>query len=60
MKQVIPKRSSRPYTGSIKSRNFSQGTGTDLGGRRISGNNPLDYNTYLAQNTNLNQNVRYK
>jgi len=46
------KRGRRPYNGSLKSRNYSQGTGEVIG-RRISGNNPVDYNSFLTQNTNL-------
>ena len=46
------KRGRRPYNGSVKSRNYSQGTGEGYG-RRISGNNPVDYNAYLNNNTNL-------
>lgn len=52
VKWKMNKRSRRPYNGSLKSRNYSQGTGEVIG-RRISGNNPRDYNSFLTQNTNL-------
>jgi hypothetical protein len=52
IKWRMNKTARRPYTASQKSRNYSQDTGTVLP-RRISGNNPVDYNSYLANNSNL-------
>ena len=51
------KRSTRPYMGSIKSRNYSQGPDAVFG-RRISGENPVDYKSFINNHTNLGRQAR--